>query len=218
MKKGFGLINCFDLSRYCRRRYTAMDCITNFTQAATSCLSETENSHKHMFEKMIEKLFGFVCHKDGDQIALFIAEKGPECFADKKDAMWQCVNTTYGESIASLVGAAPITKLEDFDADKIKIPEKLPEFTVEQEQCDQFEVVRVCITEVLEQCEETTPANLFESAAKFVRNESPCKNYTTKAAAQKRNGGEASAKVTASLVVAVGVLGVVGGLFRRNAL
>lgn len=169
-----------------------------------------------MFEKMLEQLLGFVCHKDGDQIALFIAEKGPECFAAKKDEMWRCVNETYGEQLASLAGAAGVTgtTLEEFDPEKVKLPEKLPEFTVEKEQCEQLEEVEMCITKVLEQCEETTPANLFESAAKFVRNESPCRNVTTKyAAAKQRKGAAAGLRGTkvGLLLAALGVALVAAG-------
>ena len=186
----------------------------NFTASASPCLSEAENAHKTMFEKMLEKLFGFVCHKDGDQIALFIAEKGPECFADKKDLMWQCVNETYGEGLGNLLGVSPATKLEDIDPETVKIPEKLPEFTVEKEQCEQFEEVQMCITKVLEQCEETTPANLFESAAKFVRNESPCKNMTTKYTRKANAGGGAdSIQVAVPLVVLTAVMTVAGRWF-----
>lgn len=36
-----------------------------------------------------------------------------------------------------------------------------------------------CIVKHLETCEESTPANLVESAFKFIRNETPCKNFTS---------------------------------------
>lgn len=198
--------------RYCARRHTALECVKNFTASTTPCLSDAENEHKGMFEKMFEKLLGFVCHKEGDQIALFIAEKGPECFASQKDEMWRCVNETYGDQINNLIGGQPQQDLNNFDVDKVKLPEQLPEFIVEKEQCHQMEEVQVCITKVLEQCEETTPANLFESAAKFVRNESPCQNVTLKYSAQhqqKRNGGE-GVKAVAMLVLAGVVVGVLG--------
>lgn len=36
-----------------------------------------------------------------------------------------------------------------------------------------------CVVKSLEQCEESTPANLVESMFKFVRNETPCVNFTS---------------------------------------
>lgn len=179
-----------DLCRYCRRRNTALECVKNFTAAATPCLSAAENDQKHMFEKMLEKLLGFVCHKDGDQIALFIAEKGPECFGSKKDEMWRCVNETYGEKISVLMGMK-----DNLDPEKLEelAKNELPTFTIERSDCEKLEQVEACISDVLEQCDETTPANLFQSAAKFVRNESPCQNVTRKFGAKKGNGGGAAA-------------------------
>lgn len=163
--------------------------------STTPCLSEAENEHKKMFEKMLEQLFGFVCHKDGDQIALFIAEKGPECFGQKKDEMMRCVNETYGEPIAKLMGMK-----DTFDADKFEMPKELPVFTIEKEECEKFEEVEECIVKVLEQCEETTPANLFQSAAKFVRNESPCKNVTRKYSQLRTGGGAEGIKTLPWLI------------------
>lgn len=39
--------------------------------------------------------------------------------------------------------------------------------------------LQVCIVKSLEQCSESTPANLVESMFKFVRNETPCVNVTS---------------------------------------
>lgn len=67
----------------------------NLTGAVEPCLDAQEVTHKATFVKIFTNLLNFVCHKDGDQIALFIAEKGPECFNDKKDALTLCFNQTF---------------------------------------------------------------------------------------------------------------------------
>lgn len=36
-----------------------------------------------------------------------------------------------------------------------------------------------CVVRVLEDCEESTPANLVDAMFKFVRNKTPCANMTT---------------------------------------
>lgn len=36
-----------------------------------------------------------------------------------------------------------------------------------------------CVVHSLEKCDESTPANLVESMFKFVRNETPCVNFTS---------------------------------------
>lgn len=44
--------------------------------------------------------------------------------------------------------------------------------------CSDMGHLQNCIVDVLEVCEESTPANLVESLFKFVRNETPCANVT----------------------------------------
>lgn len=50
--------------------------------------------------------------------------------------------------------------------------------------------LQICVVEVLEKCEESTPANLVESMFKFVRNETPCVNLTEVSNVQKNIGDE----------------------------
>lgn len=71
----------------------------NFTVAIEPCLDEKEIANKRTFVNIFTNLLNFVCHKDGDQIALFIAEKGPECFNDKKDGLIHCINSTLSSYI-----------------------------------------------------------------------------------------------------------------------
>lgn len=42
-----------------------------------------------------------------------------------------------------------------------------------------MDTLQVCVVQSLEKCEESTPANLVESMFKFVRNETPCVNFTS---------------------------------------
>lgn len=89
------------LFRYCRKRTIAIECMKNFTVSIEPCLNEQEVASKTTFVNIFTNLLNFVCHKDGDQIALFIAEKGPECFNSKKDALIHCINTTMSGYIPS---------------------------------------------------------------------------------------------------------------------
>lgn len=84
----------FSLLRYCKKRTTAIECMNTYANEAEACLDPTEIEHKTTFTKIIINILNFVCHKDGDQIALFIAEKGPECFRDKQDVLRDCFNST----------------------------------------------------------------------------------------------------------------------------
>lgn len=144
--------------------------------------------------KIFTNLLNFVCYKDGDQIALFIAEKGPECFSDKKNQLFDCFNSTFNKYIPTEAEAAE-PKL---------VPTTLPQLVMGIEQCQwvilafrsfiewerrrreqqlltflfiyysDMDALQVCVVKHLEKCEESTPANLVESMFKFVRNETVC--------------------------------------------
>uniref|UniRef100_A0A6B2E693 Putative conserved secreted protein n=1 Tax=Phlebotomus kandelakii TaxID=1109342 RepID=A0A6B2E693_9DIPT len=156
-------------NKYCRRRHDATDCIMNFTRMLEPCLTPEEISHKEVYTNISKSLLGFVCHKDGDQIALFIAEKGPECFQERKDAVIACFNKTFPMALGHIneIGNEPLSM------------EKLPKFVFGPDQCHDMERLQMCIVEELEKCEESTPANLVDSAFKFIRNNTPCTNVTS---------------------------------------
>lgn len=90
-------------NKYCRKRTTAIDCMKNLTTSIEPCLSAEEQTHKKTFVNIFTNLLNFVCHKDGDQIALFIAEKGPDCLSSKKDELTRCANETFGGYVVSNV-------------------------------------------------------------------------------------------------------------------
>lgn len=73
--------------------------MNNFTTEIEPCLNEDEIANKKTFVNIFVNLLNFICHKDGDQIALFIAEKGPDCFNDKKDNIFDCINSTFSSYV-----------------------------------------------------------------------------------------------------------------------
>lgn len=75
------------------------------------------------FVKIFTKFLNFVCYKDGDQIALFIAEKGPECFEQQKPALIQCFNNTFYNYLPS-----------EKEIETKELP-KLPQLVIGVEQC-----------------------------------------------------------------------------------
>lgn len=92
---------------------------------------------------------------------VFIAEEGPECFSDKSEEIHECVSNTfnkYNDSIPSNV-------------------DKIPNFIIKEDNCRDMDKLEVCIVSELEKCKESTPANLVEALFRFVRKETPCKNF-----------------------------------------
>ncbi|XP_053687477.1 27 kDa hemolymph protein-like [Sabethes cyaneus] len=162
-------------NKYCRRRSTAIECINTFSNDIDVCLEDDERENKRVLVNIVHGLLNFVCHKDGDQIALFIAEEGPECFQEQKQPLIDCFNSTLRGYM---------------DEPTPKFSEGIPKLVMGKKQCDDMDNLRDCFVRVLEDCKESTPANLVESLFKFVRRETPCANFTTPAQAQRRNSGE----------------------------
>lgn len=110
-------------NKYCRKRDVAIKCMENFTSLLEPCLQPKEIEGKRTFVKIFKNLLNFVCYKDGDQIALFIAEKGPECFDERKDDLIHCMNETFR-------GYLPEKELETKE-----LPTELPELVMGASQC-----------------------------------------------------------------------------------
>lgn len=124
-KRGFSLFQLryliiVSICRYCRNRTIAIDCLTNFGQALEPCLDATEIDFERIFISIVTKLLDFVCYRDGDMVALFIAENGPKCINDNKDQLIACFNSTFSKYVPA-----------DTDA----IPTTLPHLEIGAEQC-----------------------------------------------------------------------------------
>lgn len=186
-------------NKYCRKRNTAIDCMKNFTEAIDPCLEEDERKGKTTLVNIFTNLLNFVCHKDGDQIALFIAEKGPECFTDKKDALINCINST-------LPGYVPSEAMT---------LETLPHLVMGQKQCDDMNALQTCIVTELESCQESTPANLVESMFKFIRNETPCVNMTQKTTTASHKGNGAVTTTTSVTLLSTVTMAVIARILLK---
>ncbi|XP_023034896.1 27 kDa glycoprotein [Drosophila willistoni] len=151
-------------NKYCNRRSNAIECFETFTTKLIPCLDKEEQESQDVIKRIVRSLLNFVCHKDGDHIALFIAEKGPECFESKKDNIQQCINDTFSSYMDT-------ANLHD---NKIK---SIPKLVVGQKQCDDIHNLESCIVRHLEGCSDITPANLVESMFNFIRNETLCRNF-----------------------------------------
>jgi len=160
-------------NKYCKKRPEAMACFEEFEKTLQPCMDEEEKAHYETIMRIFRSILNFVCYKGGDQIALFIAEKGPECLNASKEEVGKCFNNTFG-------GYIPKEGFESL--------ENLPKFVIGPKQCDDLLVFEKCTVKVLEKCEDITPANIIESMFKFIKkNETVC--ATPKSSAQLGNSG-----------------------------
>ncbi|XP_077291710.1 27 kDa hemolymph protein-like [Arctopsyche grandis] len=152
--------------KYCRKSPLLKQCISNFTDAIEPCLTPKERENKKIVLNITESLTNFICYKEGDRIALFIAEGGPECLMDKQDAIQVCINSSMSKYIPTETPSL----------------ENLPELLMKSEQCDDMVKMQDCIVRELEGCSEPTPANIAESLFKFIKKVTPCGKESVAAA------------------------------------
>ncbi|EDW00193.1 27 kDa glycoprotein [Drosophila grimshawi] len=145
--------------KYCLRMPRARECITDFNAALLPCMTREERSHNAMMLRIMGKLLDFVCYKNGDQIALFIAEEGPECFQQHKDNVGSCLQTSFGHYLPSQLNISQV---------------QLPDLVLGPRQCTELHDFESCVVRHLETCSNITPSNIVESMFRYVRKESNC--------------------------------------------
>ncbi|XP_008480307.1 27 kDa glycoprotein [Diaphorina citri] len=148
-------------SKYCRKSPVLKECVTNFTTALDPCLEPKEKQTKKVFQNVSESLLDFICFKEGDRIALFIAEGGPECLSDKKEAIQHCMNITLSKFIPK---------------DQVTV-DNIPVLKLEKEECTAIKDMHMCVVHELEKCNETTPSNIVDALMKFMMQQTPCKEF-----------------------------------------
>lgn len=183
-------------NEYCKKRPDALDCVGNFTEKIEVCLNEDEKDIKNTAMKITTSLLDFVCYKGGNQIALFIAEKGPECLKATQEPIQKCINATfskYQQNITDL--SAKVMNKEN----KVDFNE-FPKLKMGPELCGDISIAEACIVKELEKCQEITPANIVESLFRFVKKETDCKNYGPQANTKSKDNGVTSNSIPYNLL------------------
>ncbi|KAH8394443.1 hypothetical protein KR222_005710 [Zaprionus bogoriensis] len=184
--------------KYCLRAPKAEDCVREFTEKVKPCLSTEEKRQKDVIMRIGSSLLGFACSRGGDQIALFVADQGPECLEANKEAISHCLNTSFHQYLPK-DGQIP---------DLMSQPELL--FTPTH--CVDLQRFEGCVLHHLEQCADITPANVVQSVFRFVKNETDCQAWIDAranerpillAAGNSTGGGAATSVTTLSGTLAL---------------
>ncbi|XP_054286497.1 27 kDa glycoprotein-like [Macrosteles quadrilineatus] len=176
--------------KYCRKSPMLRNCVTNFTEAIEPCLSPEELGTKQTITNITDALISFICFKEGDRIALFIAEGGPDCLQSKYEDIVQCLNSTFSK----------YTPKETLNPEALK--DELPQLKLGQPECNDIKIFQKCVVKHLEQCSEPTPANIVDSMFTFVKKVTPCQQYEVKAGASSTH----TSVVTVALAAAASIL------------
>ncbi|XP_016986498.1 27 kDa glycoprotein [Drosophila rhopaloa] len=149
--------------KYCLKAPEAEACVKEFNEKAQQCLTAEEKHHQETATRIGAGLLGFACTRGGDQIALFVAEKGPECLDANKEAINNCFNQSFNQYIPK-DGQLPSLMSS-------------PELLLSPNRCVDLQRFEACVLHHLQQCSEITPANIVESIFRFVKNETDCKAW-----------------------------------------
>ncbi|KAG8227544.1 hypothetical protein J437_LFUL008416 [Ladona fulva] len=136
-------------------------CLVEFTDAVDPCLKEEEKVTKQFVQNVTDAMLSFICYKEGDRIALFIAEGGPECLQSKQQEVQDCLNSTFAKHLVN----------------GMQNPDSLPLLVIDEPQCKEMTVLQECLVKSLETCQEPTPANIVESMINYLKKSSPCAQY-----------------------------------------
>ncbi|KAH8366676.1 hypothetical protein KR084_011762 [Drosophila pseudotakahashii] len=158
--------------KYCLRMPQAKACLKEFNDALLPCLTADEKSHNAVMQRIGDKLLEFICYKNGDQIALFIAEQGPECLQQSRDGITTCLNNTFSSYLPKELGNPA-----DWS---------LPQLILGPKECVDLYAFETCTVELLEKCETITPSNIVESMFRYVRRESSCQPHIDRAKQQHK--------------------------------
>ncbi|XP_057655861.1 27 kDa hemolymph protein-like [Diorhabda carinulata] len=151
-------------AKYCKKWPDILACLDNTTAIARTCMDEREEDAFNKTLNIVNDLQNFMCFKDGDRLAMFVAEGGVECIQNRKDGIHDCLDKTVGSRLPN--------------PDDISIT-SLPIILFSEKDCGDFETIRACINNELEQCKESTPANIVDAFFKFLKKQLPCQGIKT---------------------------------------
>ncbi|XP_050682167.1 27 kDa hemolymph protein-like isoform X2 [Leptidea sinapis] len=167
--------------KYCDKTPSFKSCFHNMTEVAQECLSEEERGNVKIIHNISEQLAEFICFKEGDRIALFISENGPECIQEKQEDIRSCVNSTVGSEI-------------NFDQNNITA-DSLPLISFGKRECTKYIELQKCVVSALETCSAPTSANIVEALFKFVLKATPCRDMID----EKKDPNSANGIVVSSI-------------------
>jgi len=135
-------------------------CMDELKEALLPCMEEEEKPTIEKMFNVTDKIVTFSCDKKGDRMAMFYAEGGMECLNKSRPALLNCMNTTFGEEIIAMVPMFMGAEDENLT---------LPLIVLKEEHSTKYDLLHDCVRSALENCDQSTPANVVDALFKYVR-------------------------------------------------
>ncbi|KAG0712806.1 hemolymph glycoprotein [Chionoecetes opilio] len=145
--------------KYCKKRDKLVACTEDVFTKLERCTNEQEKQDLNVTRKVIDAGIDFVCHNDGDRIALFMAEKGEECLKQHYEDIQQCTEDK-------------VPEIQKFKNNSKSIDIEL--LTINEENCKKLDVLHECVVEYTSRCDDETPANILGSLITQMLKVTPC--------------------------------------------
>lgn len=150
-------------AKYCNKRNEYKECILKSINVTKECMEPIEIQALDTVIEIAKEVGDFACYRDGDRLAMFVAEGGIRCIKSRTEGIQQCIKTTLNISTAN----ATLTDLPNLN---------LPSFKIDKEKCDKLTTVWTCVVNDLEnKCDDVTPANIVDALFRFIK-KTACKN------------------------------------------
>jgi len=146
-------------ANYCRTEIpTILGCISRFLSVSQECLVPRERAGLNTSMAMVEAGLDYICHNQGERLALFMASKGLECVTESRDAMLSCVHSSPSLKRGQSRQAAS----------------RMHFYVFQKENCRKGDAIISCVEKTLLECGDPTPANLVDGLLHAMKAETPC--------------------------------------------
>jgi len=147
--------------KYCRSHVpAARECLVDFLSVSALCLTEQDRPGLNVSLAMVDSAIEFICHNDGDRVALFISEEGVECVTAHKDEMLSCVKKSVPEAFS------PMHRRRNHNS--------MHFYVFQKENCRKGDAIIDCVEKTLLNCKDPTPSNLLHGLLQTMREVTPC--------------------------------------------
>eukprot|EP00095_Tigriopus_kingsejongensis_P009200 maker-scaffold299_size217019-snap-gene-1.32 protein:Tk09200 transcript:maker-scaffold299_size217019-snap-gene-1.32-mRNA-1 annotation:"27 kda hemolymph" len=139
-------------------------CVENFLEVSRHCVGIDEDRNGlNITMKMVDAAVNFICHNNGDRLALFMSESGLDCLKSRQESIMRCLNSSSPEMFHSRRSKSNLNWVL-FDA----------------QNCRKGEVIRHCVETELLKCDDPTPSNVVNSMMLAMRNATPCRRMSSR--------------------------------------
>jgi len=146
--------------KYCRSHIpAARSCLQSFLEVSQQCLRPQDRPGLNVTLRMVDQAIAFTCHRQGDRIALFMAEQGTQCVTEHKEQILACINQSVPEVFNTY------NNLHKY---------KMHFYVFQQQNCRKGDAIMQCVESSLMKCPDPTPSNLVHGLLQAMKEGTPC--------------------------------------------